>query len=84
MDREKVNDMWNWFQAVMDPSKNPLAKLRPVQRFQIMAALAIMWSLIFCGMAGIMVWYPAYVAVHFVLIIIGTLITTMVFKTAAK
>ena len=84
IENEKANVMRNWFQAVMDPSRNPLAKLRPAQRFQIMATLAIMWSLIFCAMAGIMVWYPAYVAAHFVLLAIGTLVTTVVFKSAAK
>ena len=84
IDIEKVKNMWNWFRAVMDPSKNPLAKLHPAQRFQIMATLAIMWSLIFCAMAGIMVWYPAYVAAHLVLLVIGTLVTAMVFKSSAK
>lgn len=84
IENEKANVMRNWFQAIMDPSRNPLAKLRPAQRFQIMATLAIMWSLIFCAMAGIMVWYPAYVAAHFVLLAIGTLVTAVVFKSAAK
>ncbi len=84
IENEKVNDMGNWFEAVMDPSRNPLAKLRPAQRFQIMATLAIMWSLIFCAMAGIMIWYPAYVAAHLVLLVIGTLVTTVVFRSAAK
>ena len=84
IENEKVRDMRKWFQAVMDPSQNPLAKLPPAQRFQIMAVLAIMWSLIFCSMAGILVWYPAYVAAHFVLLAIGTLVTTMVFRSAAK
>ena len=49
-----------------------------------MIMLAIMWSLIFCGMAGIMVWYPAYVAAHLVLLAIGTLVTAMVFRSASK
>ena len=83
-ENEKANDMRNWFQAVMDPSRNPLAKLRPAQRFQIMATLAVMWSLIFCAMAGIMIWYPAYVAAHLVLLAIGTLVTTVVFRSAAR
>lgn len=80
----KANVMRSWFQAVMDPSRNPLARLQPAQRFQIMATLAIMWSLIFCAMAGIMVWYPAYVAAHFVLLVIGTLTTAVLFKSAGK
>ena len=84
IESEKVNEMRNWFQAVMDPSRNPLSKLRPAQRFQVMAVLAIMWSLIFCAMAGIMIWYPAYVAAHFALLAIGTLVTTVVFRSAAK
>ena len=76
--------MLNWFQAIMNPNINPLSKLPPAQRFQIMIMLAIMWSLIFCGMAGIMVWYPAYVAAHLVLLAIGTLVTAMVFRSASK
>ena len=84
IENQKANVMQNWFKAIMDPSRNPLAKLRPAQRFQIMATLAIMWSLIFCAMAGIMVWYPAYVAAHLVLLAIGTLVTAVVFKSAAK
>ena len=76
--------MRNWFLALMDSSRNPLARLRPAERFQIMATLAIMWSLIFCAMAGIMVWYPAYLAAHFVLLAIGTLVTAVVFKSAEK
>lgn len=76
--------MWKWFRAVMDPNINPLAKLHPAQRFQIMIILSVMWSLIFCGMAGIMVWYPAYVAAHLVLVAIGTLVTTLVFRSASK
>lgn len=76
--------MRKWFKAVMDPSRNPLAKLRPAQRFQIMATLAIMWSLIFCAMAGIMIWYPTYVAAHLVLLATGTFVTTVIFRSAAR
>lgn len=76
--------MSKWLKAVMDPKINPLAKLPPAQRFQIMIMLSIMWSLIFCGMAGIMVWYPAYVAAHVVLLAIGTLVTALVFRSASK
>jgi hypothetical protein len=76
--------MSNWYQSIMNPSRNPLAKLPPAQRFQVMVMLSIMWSLIFCGMAGIMVWYPAYVAAHLVLLAIGALVTTLVFRSASK
>jgi len=68
----------------MDPTRNPLAKIPPAQRFQIMLMLAIMWSLIFCSMAGIMVWLPAYVGAHVVLLLIGTFVTAMVFRSASK
>lgn len=84
LDNKEVKYMSNWFQAIMDPSRNPLARLPAAQRFQIMAMLAIMWSLIFCGMAGIMVWYPAYVAAHLVLLAIGTFVTAIVFRSASK
>jgi len=68
----------------MDPTRNPLAKIPPAQRFQIMTMLAIMWSLIFCSMAGIMVWLPAYVVAHLILLAIGTFVTAMVFRSASK
>ena len=76
--------MSRWFQSVMDPRINPLSKLPSAQRFQIMIMLSVMWSLIFCGMAGIMVWYPAYVTAHLVLLAIGTLVTALVFRSASK
>lgn len=76
--------MSKWFQVVLDPKMNPLAKLHPAQRLQIMIMLSVMWSLIFCGMAGIMVWYPAYVAAHLVLLAIGTVVTALVFRSASK
>ena len=79
-----MKNMSNWFRAVMDPSRNPLAKIAPAQRFQIMTMLAIMWSVIFCSMAGVMVWFPAYVVAHLALLIIGTVLTAMVFRSASK
>ena len=80
----RSTNMSNWFRAVMDPKLNPLAKLQPAHRFQVMIALSVMWSLIFCGMAGIMVWYPAYVAAHVALLVIGTVVTTIVFRSASR
>jgi hypothetical protein len=71
-------------QAIMDPSKNPLLRLSLALRFQIMLLLSVMWSLIFCAMAGIFVWYPTYVLAHVVLLSVGTLVTALVFRSASK
>ena len=80
----RSTNMSNWVRAVMGPKLNPLAKLQPAHRFQVMIALSVMWSLIFCGMAGITVWYPAYVAAHVALLVIGTVVTTIVFRSASR
>lgn len=67
--------------VVMNPSQNPLNVLPPVQRFQIMSILSIMWSTIFCSVVGAWFVYSELVVGH-VLVLLGIFITAGVFKSA--
>jgi hypothetical protein len=44
--------MLSVYHAIMDSNSNPLRALPPVQRFQTMLYLSIMWTTIFCAAAG--------------------------------
>jgi hypothetical protein len=72
------------FDAVMNPYKNGLSTIPKVVRFQLMATLALLWSMIFCVSAGLLVWLPGYVAVHLVLLAIGIFATSWTFRRARK
>lgn len=72
------------YDAVMNPAKNALSKVPKVVRFQLMATLALLWSLIFCISAGLLAWLPGYVAVHIVLLTIGIFGTGWIFQRAQK
>lgn len=72
------------FDAVMDPYKNALSTIPKVVRFQLMATLALLWSVIFCVSAGLLVWLPGYVAVHLVLLLVGIFGTSWIFQRARK
>ena len=73
--------MLNWYRAVMDSDRNPLSNLAPAQRFQTMAALSIMWTTIFCTIAGAWVWYGELILGH-ILLAFGTLVTGFTFHKA--
>jgi hypothetical protein len=70
------------YRAIMDSSVNPLRALPPVQRFQTMSYLALMWSTIFCAAAGVWMWYGAIVVAH-LLIAFGFAATGLVFHRAS-
>lgn len=72
------------FDAVMNPYKNALARVPKVARFQMMATLALLWSMIFCASAGLVAWLPGYVIAHLFLIGIGVFGTGWIFKRAQK
>lgn len=71
------------YRAVMDSSINPLKNLLPVQRFQVMTFLAVMWTTIFCAGAGAgaWLWYGELMVAH-VLVTLGILITGLTFRRA--
>lgn len=73
--------MISFYRAVMDSNVNPLRNLPPVQRFQVMTFLAVMWTTIFCAGAGAWLWYGELMVVH-VLMTLGILITGLTFRRA--
>ena len=75
--------MLDWYRFVMDPEKNPLRNLGPVQRFQIMTILSLAWTAIFCAAASAWLWYGEIVVVH-LLLALGVLLTGYTFRAAAK
>ena len=74
----------NLYSTLMDPERNGLRKIPKAQRFQLMLTLSFMWSIIFCAMAGIMVWLPGYILIHIALIFIGLFGTGWTFKESSK
>ena len=73
--------MRNAFAAVMDPSSNPLNKLQPSMKFQLMVYLSMMWTAIFCTGIGSWYFYGHLVVAH-VLVAAGVIITGTVFASA--
>lgn len=69
------------YSSLMDPDVNPLRHLPPVQRFQLMAYLSIMWSGLFCAAAGAWYWYGHLVGAHLI-IALGFLVTGWTFRNA--
>ena len=53
----EVCSMLSIYKTIMDSNRNPLRALLPQQRFQIMVVLSLMWTTIFCTMAGAWLWY---------------------------
>jgi len=75
--------MLSVYRAIMDPSINPLRKLPPVQRFQTMVYLSVMWTTIFCAAAGLWVWYGEIVVAH-LLVAGGFVVTGLTFRAASR
>jgi hypothetical protein len=73
--------MLAWYRVVMNSEVNPLRNLHPAFRFQIMAVLGTMWTVIFCMASSAWVYYGELIAVH-LLMAAGTLITGATFKAA--
>jgi hypothetical protein len=73
-----------YWDVVMNPERNPLANLPKIVRFQLMSVLALMWTAIFCSSAGMFVWFPEFVAVHIVLLLIGIFGTSFIFRLHQK
>ncbi len=71
------------YRLVMDSDLNPLRDLPAVQRFQVMLYLSIMWTTIFCAIAGTWVLYSELMVAH-VLIAVGFLVTGLAFHQAKR
>ncbi len=73
--------MSNIYQSIMDSRFNPLNKLPPAQRFQMMVGLSVMWTTIFCAGTGFWVVYGQLLAFH-LLVALGFAITGITFYRA--
>ena len=70
------------YRVIMDSSVNPLRALPPVQRFQTMLYLAVMWTTIFCAAAGVWMWYGEIVVAHLP-VALGFVLTGLTFHRAS-
>lgn len=75
--------MLSIYRGIMDPNVNPLNKLPPVQRFQIMTYLSLMWTTIFCVGTGAWLWYGQLIFLH-IGVALGLVMTGWTFGTARK
>jgi hypothetical protein len=74
--------LFNALKEIMDPYRNGFRTLPKTVRFHLMVVLSCLWSAIFCMMAGIIIWLPAYIAAHIALLLIGVFGTSWAFRTA--
>lgn len=72
--------LMSYWDAVMNAERNPLSRLPKTVRFQLMAVLALMWTSIFCAMAGTFMWLPQFFIAHLVLLLIGFFGTRYIFS----
>ena len=75
--------MLNSSRPIMDSERKPLRHLPPAQRIQALALVSMMWTTIFCAVAGAWFWYGELVVGH-ILLALGTLITGLIFRSAEK
>ena len=73
----------NAYNVVMNPDLNPLRGLPKIVRFQLMSALALMWSIVFSVWSGMIAWVGPSMAVHAVLLV-GVFFTADVFRRASR
>lgn len=71
------------YRLLMDPRHNPLSRLPPAQSFQIMLGLSVMWSMIFSASLGLWLFF-AHIAFGHVLVLVGVLVTAMIFRKASR
>ena len=73
----------NAYNVVMNPDLNPLRGLPKIVRFQLMSALALMWSIVFSVWSGMIAWAGPSMAAHAVLLV-GVFFTADVFRRASR
>ena len=67
------------YNALMDDQYNPLWKLPPAQRFQLMAWLSVMWTMLFCLMVGVWMYFGELLIFH-LLFALGFSVTGLIFS----
>ncbi len=78
-----MNAISDLYQVVMNAEKNPLRHLPRAQRFQVMAMLSVMWSIIFSVGIGTWAWFGELVAFH-LLFLAGVAITAWTFSSTRQ
>ena len=73
----------NAYNVVMNPDLNPLRGLPKIVRFQLMSALALMWSIVFSVWSGMIAWAGPSMAAHAILLV-GVFFTADVFRRASR
>ena len=71
------------YDSVMNPDVNPLQKLPPAQRYQIMIYLSIVWTAVFCSSIGTWYWYGHLMFAH-LLMVGATIVTGWTFHRASR
>ena len=67
------------YTLIMDSDANALSKLPKIVRFQLMTALALMWSVIFCAWTGAISMIGPSMAVH-AMLLLGIFFTADIFR----
>ena len=75
--------MINLYRTIMDSEMNPLRDLPAAQRLQLMLFLSVMWTTIFCAVAGLWMWYGELVIAH-ILFSIGFVVTGLTFHNSRR
>ena len=75
--------MLSSFRALMNENENPINALPPAQRFQLMLWLSVMWTSIFCAIAGAWLWYGELVVAH-LLFAMGFAVTGVTFASVEQ
>ena len=75
--------MFTAYNVVMNENLNPLRDLPSAQRFQTMLGLSVMWTTLFCLMAGAWIWYGELLAFH-LLFTLGFTITGIIFTKGSR
>ena len=71
--------MLSSYNALMNDKYNPLRKLPPAQRFQIMLCLSVMWTTLFCLMIGAWMYFGELLIFH-LLFVLGFSVTGLIFS----
>lgn len=71
------------YSLVMNPDRNPLARLPRTVAFQLMTSLAWLWSLVFSFWIGSLAFFGPSAAVH-VTLLVGVFFTADIFAKARE
>tara|TARA_A100001037_G_scaffold304121_1_gene339934 strand:+ start:166 stop:459 length:294 start_codon:yes stop_codon:yes gene_type:complete len=70
------------YDLIMNEEKNPLRRLPPAQRYQVMALLSVMWTTAFCVGIGSWTYYGEIMVLH-IAVLTGISVTALTFRQVA-